>query len=78
MFIVGLMFFPSIIYSIHLYSRVIKLYTQTYIYVYILFQILFQYRLLQDVEYSSLCHLAGICCLPIFVYGTVYLLIPNS
>ena len=27
-----------------------------YIYIYILFQILFHYKLLQDIEYSSLCY----------------------
>ena len=35
------------------------------IYIYILFQILFHYRLLQDTEYSSLCYTGGPCCLPI-------------
>ena len=32
--------------------------------IYILFQILFHYRLLQDIEYSSLCYTVGPCCLP--------------
>ena len=32
---------------------------QLYIYVYILYQILFHYRLLQDNEYSSLCYIVG-------------------
>ena len=36
-----------------------------YIYIYILFQILFHYRLLQDSEYSSLCYTVGPCCLSI-------------
>ena len=35
------------------------------IHLYILFQILFHYRLLQDIEYSSLCYTVGPCCLPI-------------
>ena len=43
------------------YSKVIQL----YIYIYIYFQILFHYRLLQDIEYSSLCYTVGPCCLPI-------------
>ena len=36
-----------------------------YIYIYILFQILFNYRLLQDTEYSFLCYTLGSCCLSI-------------
>ena len=36
-----------------------------YIYIYILFNILFHYDLLQDIEYSSLCYTVGPCCLPI-------------
>ena len=36
-----------------------------HIYVSILFQILFCYRLLQDTEYSSLCYIVGPCCLSI-------------
>ena len=45
-------------------------------YVYILFNILFHYGLLQDTdysEYSSLCCVVGPCCLSI-----LYMLIPNS
>ena len=34
--------------------------------VYILLQILFHYRLLQDIEYSSLCYSVGPCCLSFF------------
>ena len=37
------------------YSKVIQLY------MYNLFQILFRYRLLQDIEYSSLCYTVGPC-----------------
>ena len=33
--------------------------TYIYIHTYILFQILFPYRLLQDIEYSSLCYTVG-------------------
>ena len=36
-----------------------------YICIYILFQILFHYRLLQDIEYSSLCSTVNPCCLSI-------------
>ena len=34
-----------------------------YVYKYVLFQILFHFRLLQDNEYSSLCYAVGPCCL---------------
>ena len=44
-----------------MYSKVIQL----YIYIYILFQILFHYGLLQDIQYSSLCYTVGPCCLTI-------------
>ena len=44
---------------------------------YILFQILFPYRLLQNLEYSSLCYTVGPCCLSI-IYSSVYILPPNS
>ena len=37
------------------HSKVIQLHIQTYI----IFQIIFHYRLLQDIDYSSLCY----CCL---------------
>ena len=33
-----------------------------YIHVYIIFHILFHYRLLQDTKYSSLCYAVGPCC----------------
>ena len=36
-----------------------------HIYIHIPFQILFHYRLLQDIEYSSLCYIVGPCCLSI-------------
>ena len=39
------------------YCKVIQLY--------ILFQILFYHRLLQDIEYSPLCYTVGPFCLPI-------------
>ena len=44
-------------------------------YTHILFQIIFHYRLLQDIEYISLCHTVGLCS---FIYSSVYMLIPNS
>ena len=39
-----------------MYSKVIHMYVYiyTHIYIYTLFQILFPYRLLQNIEYSSL------------------------
>ena len=36
-----------------------------HIYIYILFQILFYYRLLQDIEHGSLCYTVGPYCLSI-------------
>ena len=48
-----------------------------YICVYILFQIIFHYSLLQNIECTSLCcrvYLLVIC----FIYSSVYMLIPNS
>ena len=45
-----------------MYSKVIQFYIYYIIYIiyiYILFQILFHYRLLQDIEYSSLCYTVG-------------------
>ena len=44
------------------YSRVIQLYIYMYIF---FFQILFPYRLLQNIEYSSLCYTVGPCWLSI-------------
>ena len=40
-------------------------YSDSVIYIYILFQILFLYRLLQDIEYCSLCYTVGLCWLSI-------------
>ena len=44
-----------------MYGTVIQLYIYTYTYV--LFHIFFHYRVLQDIEYSSLCYTVGFCCL---------------
>ena len=42
-------------------------------YIYILFQILFHYRLLQDVEYSSLYYRVGPYCLSIlYIVACIY------
>ena len=41
------------------YSKVIQL----YMYTYIIFQIIFHSRLLQDTDYTSLCYAVNICCL---------------
>ena len=48
---------------IRIYICVYILYIHIYIkeYVYILFQNLFHYWLLQDIEYSSLCYKVGAC-----------------
>ena len=44
-----------------IYSKVIQIYTYICVYIYILSQILFHYKLLQDNEYSSLCYTVGPC-----------------
>ena len=41
------------------------IHTYVYVYIYILFQILFHYRLLQDIEYISLYYTVGLCWLSI-------------
>ena len=48
--------------------------------IYIIFQILFYYRLLQDIEYNSLCYMVGPCCLPILyiVVGVCLSQTPNG
>ena len=48
------------------WTRLKRLSSSSGIYIYILFQILFHYRLLRDIEYSSLCHTVNPCCLSIF------------
>ena len=40
------------------------------------FQNLFPYKLLQDIEYYSLCYTVGPC-LFIFIYNSIHQLIPN-
>ena len=45
------------VFQVH--SRVIQL----YIYTYIIFEIIFHYRLLQNIDYSSLCYIVSFCCL---------------
>ena len=57
--------------SSQVYNKVIQLFTHThththtYIYIYILFQAQFPYRLLQNIEYISLCYTVGPCWLSI-------------
>ena len=41
------------------------IYTHTHVYIYNLFQVIFPYRLLQNIEYSSLCYTVGPCWLPV-------------
>ena len=65
-----------LIYNILLVSDVQQSDSVIYIsYIYILSQILFLYRLLHDIEYSSLCCAVGPC-IQQFIYGN--LLVPNS
>ena len=53
----------QLIYKVELVSCVQQ--SDSVIHIYILFHILFYYGLLQDVEYSSLGHTVGPCCLSI-------------
>ena len=47
-----------------------------YMYIYILFQILFPYRLLQNIECSSMCYTVDPCWLSvIYIYIVVYIYI---
>ena len=58
-----------------IYNTVIILGTQqsnSEMYMYFFISILFHYRLLQDIEHSSLCYY----CLSVFIYDSVHLLIP--
>ena len=41
------------------HSKVIQL----YMYTYIIFEIIFHYSLLQDIDYSSLCYTTNLSCL---------------
>ena len=52
---------------IHIYIY-IYIYTHTHKYVSILFQAVFPYRLLQNIEHSSLCFTEGLCQLSILLY----------
>ena len=53
-----------------------KWFNYTHSYVSILFQIFFNYRPLQDAEYSSLCYRSLL--IIYFIHSSVYILIPNS
>ena len=57
----------------------INIYTHTHTYnthIYTLSQILFYYRLLQDLEYISMCHALNSFCLPvIYIYIYIYVYI---
>ena len=56
-----------------MYRKVIHIYIHIYI---SFFQILFHYRLSQDIEYSSLCYTVGPC--PDFFFNSyIYLFILN-
>ena len=36
---------------------------QVYIYTYIIFEVILNYKLLQDIDYSSPCYTVNLCCL---------------
>ena len=48
--------------------------THVYSFLYIYIQIIFHYRLLQDIKHCSLCYTVTPCCLSILYYSDVYLL----
>ena len=56
------------VYSKMILSHIYYIYNN----IYILFQIIFPYRLLQILSISSLCYTVGPCCLPI-LYIVVYI-----
>ena len=59
-------------YSVNFYSTARQF---SYTYVYILFHILFQDGLSQDIEYSSLCYTVGTCsCRKLFTEGKIKIL----
>ena len=43
---------------------------QVYIYTYIIFEVILHYKLLQDIDYSSLCYTIGPCC-----FSTLYIVV---
>ena len=49
-----------------------KQFSYTYTLIYILFYILSRYRLLQNIEYSSLCYTVGPLLIICFIYSNVY------
>ena len=55
-----------------LYTYNSVMYIYTHIYLYIIFRILFHYRLWQTIEYSSLCYIVGPGWLSV-LYTLVYL-----
>ena len=66
--------YNTIIYMCNIYMCIyIHTYICIYIYTYILFQIIFPYQLLQNIEYSSLCYRVG----PFRLF-TLYMLILTS
>ena len=40
-----------------MHNKVVQLYKYTYV----IFEIIFQHRLLQDIDYSSLCYTVNLC-----------------
>ena len=55
------------------YSKVIQL----HIHIYLFFQSLFLYRLLQNIEYSSLCYTVTALLVMYFIHSCMSMLIPN-
>ena len=55
-----------------------KWFSYTYTYIWVFFQIIFPYRLLENIQYSSLCYTPGPCWVIYFIYNSLYMLIPIS
>ena len=49
-----------------------------FIHISVLFLVLFPFRLLQNIEQSSLCHTVGPCWSSVLIISSVYMSIPNS
>ena len=70
-FFFNLLFFYWSIVDLQCHVSFRSIYIMLYMYIYILFQIIFPCKLLQNIEYSSLCYIVGPCWLSIlYIYFT--------
>ena len=58
-------------------SVIYNIYICIHIQISVCIQILFRYKLVQDVEYSFLCYILSSCCLP-FLYMLVHICKPQT